>query len=104
MTVNHFAVTADQAGNLETEFPNTAAHAIHSRVVLSWIAFISDQFVDWPNLDFHGYVSSHYLAPISSWQSHTRTPRTSAAWFRRPGLDFVHPHAILQPTQRGARG
>jgi hypothetical protein len=50
MTVNHFAVTSHEPGNLKTELTNAAAHAIHSRVVLAWIADVKDQLFDWPQV------------------------------------------------------
>ena len=35
MPVDQFAVISDQTRNLETEFTNTAAHAVHARIVLA---------------------------------------------------------------------
>jgi hypothetical protein len=46
MAVNHFAVTADQTRNFETEFTNTGAHAIYSNIVLARVARVKNQLVD----------------------------------------------------------
>jgi hypothetical protein len=35
VAVNHFAVTSCQTRDLEAEFTNTAAHAVHARIVLA---------------------------------------------------------------------
>src|ERR1019366_4957860 len=65
MAVDDFAVTADQARDFETKLTNTAAQAIHSRVVLARVAGVKDQLVNWPHLDFHGYFSWHHNIPVS---------------------------------------
>src|ERR1039458_6399842 len=51
--------------NFETKFADTAAHAIHRRVVLARVAGVKDQLVDGPHLDFRRYFSWHHNAPVS---------------------------------------
>jgi hypothetical protein len=48
MAIHHFAVTADQTGDLETKLAKAAAHLIHSRVILARVAGVKDQLIDWP--------------------------------------------------------
>ena len=40
MAIDDFAVASDQTRDLETEFPDTAAHAIHCRIVLARVSRI----------------------------------------------------------------
>src|ERR1035438_802062 len=65
MAVNHLTVAADQTRDFETKFADTAAHAIHRRVVLARVAGVKDQLVDGPHLDFRRYFSWHHNAPVS---------------------------------------
>jgi hypothetical protein len=57
--VNQLAVTADQARDLETELPNTAAHAVYRRIIFSRILSVHHQLVNRPGLDLHGYLVWH---------------------------------------------
>ena len=43
LTVRHFTVTAGKHRDLEAEFPDAAAHAVHDRVVLPRVASVKDQ-------------------------------------------------------------
>src|ERR1041385_8212097 len=48
MAVHHGSVATSKHRDLETELSDTAAHAIHGRVVLAWVARIEDQPVNGP--------------------------------------------------------
>jgi hypothetical protein len=54
MAVDHLTVAAGQHGTLEAEFPEAAAHAIHSSIVLARVASIEDEPVDGPALNLQG--------------------------------------------------
>src|ERR1039457_1788510 len=51
MAVNQFAITTDQARNLESELTNTATHTIHNRVIFPRVSDVHYQPIDWPTLD-----------------------------------------------------
>jgi hypothetical protein len=64
VTIDHFAIAANQTRNLKAKLTNAAAHAIHRRIVLARVARIKDQPVDGPGLDFHGHFRRHHDAPF----------------------------------------
>src|SRR3984885_2205011 len=64
MAVNYFAVTSDQARNLETKLTNAGAHPVHGAVVLARVARVRDQFVDGPDLDFQRCFGRPCKAPL----------------------------------------
>ena len=49
--IYHLAVAACQHGNLEAEFADAAAHAIHDGVVLAGITSVEDEAVNRPDVD-----------------------------------------------------
>ena len=51
VAVDHLAVAAGQHRNLEAEFADAAAHAIHGGVVLARVAGVEDEAVDRPDLN-----------------------------------------------------
>jgi hypothetical protein len=52
MPVTHLPAAAGEHWDLKSKLPDAAAHAIYRGVVLSGVAGVEDQAVDWPNLDF----------------------------------------------------
>jgi hypothetical protein len=63
MTVDDFAVTAGQDGNLETKFPDAAAHAIHGSIVLARVAGVENEFVYWPQFDTLRHDLRNHASP-----------------------------------------
>jgi hypothetical protein len=52
VTIHDFAVASNQAWDFEAEFADRCAHAIHGGIVLSGVAGVENQTIDWPDLNF----------------------------------------------------
>jgi hypothetical protein len=78
MAVHDLAVGAGKHWDLEAEFTDAAAHAIHCCVVLAWVAGVENKPVDGP--DFHLQVWTGLVIVVlsssplnSSWEFHSST-------------------------------
>ena len=80
MTVDHFAVAADQTRDFEPKLSDTAAHAIHGGIVLPRVASVKDQLVNRPGMHLHQYGRrDHHALFLSKLVSHTNPLRCPKA-------------------------
>jgi hypothetical protein len=75
VAVDDFTRRARQHRNLETEFLNAAAHAVHGVVVLARVAGVQHQPINRPRLGFHYGCHGKGTPKTNSWCAKIRRAR-----------------------------
>jgi len=63
MSIDNFAVAANQAWNFEAELTDASAHSIHGSIVLAWILRVFYKPFDRPTLNALRFVLRNHASP-----------------------------------------